>query len=50
MNEIHQNGFYDPLAVRKGHSQKLWERMVESAEYGVVATIVCCAVYAFLVG
>ena len=50
MNEFHQNGFYDPLAVREGHSTKLWERIVESVEYSVVATIVCCAVYALLIG
>ena len=50
MHEFHQNGFYDPLAVRKGHSPKLWERIVEAAEYSVISAVVCVSAYVLLAG
>ncbi|MEP2030146.1 MAG: hypothetical protein ABJI96_15715 [Paracoccaceae bacterium] len=46
MHEIDKYGSYDPFAVRKGHSPKFWESVLEAIEYCVVSAFVYCAAYA----
>jgi hypothetical protein len=50
MNEVHQDGKYDPFAIRKKHTMTTQEKFGEVAEVIVIALVVCALVYHLFIG